>query len=43
MISSAPADIQDELRVMSAFRSPETQQRLWNDALKKIRLGFGRP
>jgi len=35
MISSAPADIQNELRVMSGFRSPETQERLWQGALKK--------
>ena len=35
MISSAPPEIQKELRVMSAFRSPETQERLWQAALKK--------
>lgn len=35
MFSSAPADIQSNLRVNSAYRSPEVQERLWNEALVK--------
>lgn len=35
MMAAAPPDIASELQIMSGYRSPETQARLWNDALKK--------
>jgi len=35
MFAAAPPEIQQHLRLTSAFRSPEVQQQLWNDALKK--------
>lgn len=35
MFASAPPEIQAQLRVTSAFRSPEIQQKLWDDALAK--------
>lgn len=35
MFSAAPTDIQGNLRVNSAYRSPEVQAGLWDDALAK--------
>lgn len=35
MFQAAPADVQSALRINSAYRSPEIQQQLWDDALKK--------
>ena len=35
MFSAAPPDIQQHLRVMSGYRSPEKQSELWQNALKK--------
>lgn len=35
MFSGAPEDIRPHLRVTSGFRSPDVQQKLWNDALAK--------
>ena len=35
LFAGAPPEIQQQLRVMSAYRSPERQQQLWNEALVK--------
>lgn len=35
MMAAAPPDIASELRIMSAFRSPEVQAKLWQNALRK--------
>jgi hypothetical protein len=35
MVQSAPPEIQKQLQIISGFRSPETQQRLWDQALAK--------
>lgn len=35
MIQGAPVDIARELRITSAYRNPERQQQLWDQALKK--------
>lgn len=35
MFAAAPPEIQGNLRVTSAFRSPEVQAKLWQDALAK--------
>ncbi len=35
MFASAPAHIREGLRVFSGYRSPELQEKLWNDALAK--------
>ena len=35
MFAGAPPEIQSQLRIMSAYRSPERQQQLWDDALVK--------
>lgn len=35
MFRAAPEEIRSQLRVLSAFRSPETQRRLWENALEK--------
>lgn len=35
MYAAAPDDIRQQLYITSAYRSPEVQERLWNDALKK--------
>lgn len=35
MFSAAPPDIQAALRVTSGYRSPQVQERLWNEALAK--------
>lgn len=35
LIGAAPPEIQQNLKVMSGYRSPETQQVLWDAALKK--------
>lgn len=35
MFNNAPPEIQSQLRVTSGFRSNDTQQRLWNDAVAK--------
>lgn len=35
MVGAAPPEIQQNLRILSAFRSPERQTQLWNEALAK--------
>ena len=35
MFSAAPEDIRQNLRINSAYRDTQTQQRLWDEALKK--------
>lgn len=35
MFAAAPPEIQSQLRIMSAYRSPERQAQLWDDALVK--------
>ena len=35
MFAAAPPEIQSQLRVMSAYRSPERQAQLWEEALAK--------
>lgn len=35
MFAAAPPEIQSQLRIMSAYRSPERQAQLWEDALAK--------
>lgn len=35
MLASAPPDIRQQLQISSGFRSPQLQEKLWNDALAK--------
>lgn len=35
MVAAAPPEIQQQLRITSGFRSPQIQQRLWDEALVK--------
>jgi len=35
MFQGAPEPVRNQLQVLSAYRSPEVQERLWNDALER--------